>query len=695
MRSWPVLMAVMLLFVPPQQALADDGQTGARANDLGVYHTFDEMTAELENLTAAHPNILRMESLGKTYEGRDLWAVKLSDNVSREEAEPNITIMGGIHAGEIIGVEVALYILNSLVENYTTNSTIGWYVNSTQIWFVPMLNPDGHVYYEQGNQWRKNRRPNPGGTYGVDLNRNFGHLWGLEASHNPPDDDYCGPYAFSENETQAVDKLVRDHPPKITLSYHAYGQYILYPWGNTINQEPVDPRLSQIAWNMSFAMPEGRRYLPMFAREMYAASGDTDDYFYMNLSILPFTIELTTSNRPLDSAVPGICADNYGPVLYVLNYTAGAPPAPPPKRSLSIDGPEKFSATYIESIYLDYTLNNTGELPEDVSISLSANNSLWNSSIPMMLSTDRTSLDPGESKPIRVMMLIQWDFPPDILVGFSLNAAADSGVSCTKHFVGMIETIRNTTVFFTTNSTSAVFPDQVVRGNITICNWGNVRETVNVSLVLSDGWFDSQLPGLFEVGPGETRNVSLTIHIPTQLPANSLVLLRITAILADGISLPDFKLGFSIMPWAFARLIIGSYNVTLKEKETVTVPIRIENPGNQWQNSTLELSTDNPSCRLDRTQFNIQPYSNATANLTISGKRGSRSLRLTFNALGIGPIYGQVYYNITANETGTTAPYDWTPLLLFLLILVVLAVGLVLWWRFVEVPAGPRRKDGP
>jgi len=691
MRTWPAMLASVLLVV---SALPVMGGEGARAGDLGIYHTYDEMVSELENLTAAHPAILRMESIGKTYEGRDLWAVKLSDNVTMDEAEPNITILGGIHAGELIGVEVALYILEFLVGNYTTDSTVGWYVNSTQLWFVPMINPDGHVYLEKGNQWRKNRSPNPGGTFGTDLNRNFGHLWGLEASHNPPDDDYCGPYAFSENETQAVSKLVTDHPPKITLSYHAFGQYILYPWGNTINQEPVDARLSQIAWNMSFAMPESDRYLPMPAREMYAATGDTDDYFYMNLSILPFTIELATSNRPPDSAVPGICADNLGPVMYVLNYTVGAPPPPPPKRALSLEGPDHFNATYIESIYLDYILNNTGELREDVSISLSANNSLWNSSIPTMLSTDRTSLDPGGSKPIRVIILIQWKFPPNMLVGFSLNATADSGVSCTKNFVGMIETIRNTTVFFTTNSTSAVFPDQVVRGNITINNWGNVLETVNVSLNLSDGWFDGQLPGLVEVEPGETRNFPLTFHIP-QLPVNSLVLLRIIATFADGTSIPEYKLAFVITPWAFARLIIGSYNVTLKEKETVTVPIRIENPGNQWQNNTLVLSTDNPSCRLDRTQFNISPYSNATANLTISGKRGSRSLRLTFNALGIGPIYGQVYYNITANETGRTAPYDWTPVLLFVLILVVLAVCISLWWWFMEAPAGRRRKDSP
>jgi len=694
MRSWPVLMAVMLLFVPPQQVLADDGQTGARANDLGVYHTFDEMVSELQNLTAAHPDILRMESIGKTYEGRDLWAVKLSDNVTADEAEPNITIMGGIHAGEIIGVEVALYILNSLVENYTTNSTIGWYVNSTQIWFVPMLNPDGHIYYEQGNQWRKNRRPNPGGTYGVDLNRNFGHLWGLEASHNPPDDDYCGPFAFSENESQAVSKLVTDHHPVITLSYHSYGQYILYPWGNSINQEPVDPRLSQIAWNMSQAMPGGRQYMPMYAREMYSATGDTDDYFYMNLSILPFTIELTTSNRPLDTAVPGICADNYGPVLYVLNYTVGAPPAPPPKRSLSIEGPEKFNATFFTERYLDFTLNNTGEMPEDVSISILSNNTAWKEPGSMSLSVNRVNLQPGKSTIVKVKIRVPEYFPPDTPVGFYLNATADRGANCSKHFILNVDVFRQIfTDFRTDEPLFYVNPGAVFKGNLTVYNFGNVAESLNVSLNLSDGRYEGRLPDQFHLRPGENGTVPVAIHINQQLPARRTILLTILTRSPDGFFVNEHNMTWTIDNVVDVRLMPETSNVTLKERETVTVHIGIENRGNTWQNGTLGLSNDTASCLLDRTQISIPPYTNATANLTISGKRGSRFLTLTFYS-NWSRLEEKVDYTIKANETGTTAPYDWTPLLLFVLILVVLAVGLVLWWRFVEVPARPRRKDG-
>jgi len=690
MRTWPAMLASVLLVA---SALPVTGGEGARAGDLGIYHTYDEMVSELENLTAAHPDILRLESIGKTYEGRDLWSVKLSDNVSLDEAEPNITILGGIHAGELIGVEVALHILRSLVENYTTNSTIGWYVNGTQLWFVPMINPDGHVYVEQGNPWRKNRRPNPGGTYGVDLNRNFGHLWGLEASHNPPDDDYCGEYAFSENETQAISKLVTDHPPKITLSYHAFGQYILYPWGNTINQEPVDARLSQIAWNMSFAMPESGRYLPMTAREMYAATGDTDDYFYMNLSVLPFTIELATSNRPLDSAVAGICADNYGPVLYVLNYTVGAPPPPPPKRSLSIEGPDSFYGLPDNNAVLRFTLENTGELDENVSLSVWSNSSYWTTTYISQISPPGVHLDPGQKAAINVTIAVPAYFPAGEPVMFFLNATADSSANASLGFIGRANVLHKLSMWPDFGGLLLmVHSGQVLRGNLTMMNLGNVPETVNLSLNITNATIEADVPGSMTLFPVESRNISATIRVPADALGDTQLRMTATARTTNGdTELLNYTIQVS-PSWDLTIPMIQ--DVTLKEKEKVTVPVTIVNRGNIWSNGTLDLAGDNPLCNLDRTQVNVPPFSNASVNLTISGKKGSGTLNLTFRFDG-GNLTQKVRYTIKANETGATAPYDWTPFLLFMLILVVLAVGIGLWWWFVEVPARPRRKDAP
>jgi len=690
MRSWPVLLAVMLVLVPPQPALVEGGETGARA-DLGVYHTYDEMTAELENLTAAHPDILRLESIGKTYEGRELWAVKLSDNVTADEAEPNITILGGIHAGEIIGVEVALYILNSLVENYTTNSTIGWYVNSTQIWFVPMLNPDGHVYYEQGNQWRKNRRPNQGGTYGVDLNRNFGHLWGLEASHNPPDDEYCGPYAFSENETQAVSKLATDHHPLITLSYHSYGQYILYPWGNSINQEPVDPRLSQIAWNMSFAMPEGRRYMPMFAREMYAASGDTDDYFYMNLSILPFTIELATSNRPLDSAVAGICADNYGPVLYVLNYTVGAPPPPPPKRSLSIGGPATLHGSPGETVTADFTLRNTGEASEAVSISCASGSPGWSVSVR----PGRADLDIGESVNLTVSAQVPADALAFQAVILKVEATSTGGAGATANITGMVDAV---TSVESNLSSPAAFPvGEIVTLSLEVHNRGNAFENLTLSAVSYPAWYFTQIPGEFELRPRTVTNTFLRMRVPSFLEPGLLSLnVTVSVRNRDGTYQRNQSFALTVETRRDLRIEPDRSAVNLTEGQEKVVSVWITNHGNFRERGRLFLSNGSALTTLSKSYLDLPPGANETVYLTVRGEQAGKwnpGLRFVSDA-GYPDVPAR--FNITVRSSSRPPPEpDFRPAIILAVVIVVLAVVAFVWWRSRRGNGGPGGNGAP
>ena len=172
-----------------------------------VYHTYASMQEELEGLQASHPDLVRVESIGTTYEGRDIWAVKLSDDVgTNDTTEPDVLVFGAIHAREVMGVEVPMFVLNYLIDGYGINETLTKYVNTKEIWFVPMLNPDGHVYIEQGNDWRRNRRPTTGGNIGVDLNRNWGYQFGVDGatSDDPASEVYHGPYAFSENETVAL-----------------------------------------------------------------------------------------------------------------------------------------------------------------------------------------------------------------------------------------------------------------------------------------------------------------------------------------------------------------------------------------------------------------------------------------------------------------------------------------------------------
>jgi carboxypeptidase T len=155
------------------------------------FHTYAEVAADVAATAAAHPDIVSRFSIGKSYQGRELWAVKISDNVAVDENEPEVLYDGGTHSDEHMGVEMTLKIMHWLVNGYGVDPRITNIVNKREIWIVFLVNPDGAEYDISGarfHHWRKNRQPTPGTTaIGTDLNRNFGYRWGLEGntSTNP------------------------------------------------------------------------------------------------------------------------------------------------------------------------------------------------------------------------------------------------------------------------------------------------------------------------------------------------------------------------------------------------------------------------------------------------------------------------------------------------------------------------------
>ncbi|MGQ9582242.1 MAG: M14 family zinc carboxypeptidase [Thermoplasmatota archaeon] len=310
--------SILLLFVlppPPTASIGDSPQGGWRPS----YHTYASMTQELRALEAAHPGMVRVESLGRTYEGRDIWAVKLSDDVAtNDSSEPDVLIMGGLHAREVMGVEVPLHVLNHLIRGYGTNESCTMLVNTRETWFVPMANPDGHVFVEGGNDWRKNRRPTEGGSVGVDLNRNWGYMFGVDGhtSADPSSDVYHGPYPFSENETVAISQLALRQRFATALSFHSYGELILYPWGFTTDPAPDGGELA----SMAEAMASANGYSPMQSSRLYIVHGDSEDWLYANASALAFTIELDTSFYPPESQIEATCALNREAAIYLISY---------------------------------------------------------------------------------------------------------------------------------------------------------------------------------------------------------------------------------------------------------------------------------------------------------------------------------------------------------------------------------------
>ena len=270
----------------------------------GLYHNYDEVNQELHALQASFPQIAKVSSIGKSIEGRDLWAIKISDNVAQDEDEAVAIFLGGHHAREWISVDVPFLIAKHLLESYATDAAIRELVAHAEIWFVPLVNPDGHQYSVITNRlWRKNRRNNGDGTFGVDLNRNYGHNWGGPGSSGDTFSDiYRGTAAFSEPETKAVRDLLQRESPKAVISYHNFSQLILYPWGHTNDSPPDETLLNQLAVEMAdkIRSVHGTGYTPQQASDLYLASGDTVDWLYALFSAPGFTIEL----RPR-SSFPG------------------------------------------------------------------------------------------------------------------------------------------------------------------------------------------------------------------------------------------------------------------------------------------------------------------------------------------------------------------------------------------------------
>jgi len=664
-------MAASILILTPA-GLRAAGEPGRAPSDLGVYHTYIEMISELQNLTAAHPDITKLVALRQTYENRTIWAVKLSDNVSVEEAEPNITILGGIHARELIGVEVPLYILEYLVNNYSSNASIRRLIDGTQMWFLPMLNPDGHVFVEQSGDWRKNRRPYPGGI-GVDLNRNFGHLWGIEASHDASAEDYCGPGPFSENETQAVRDLATVHPMAAAVSYHSGAAAILYPWGNSEDQSSVDPRLPSLALNMSLAMPEGRRYTPMMARGLYTATGDTDDYFYANLSMLPFTVELSAAYRPPETQVAQICADNLPAAVRLIDYCI-------PRHAITLLGDaESFSAPPGKEAAINFTVANIGDAGEQASLSASCNLS-WNFS----LSPERLTVPKGGSASFRLTVTVPEGAPAFLRCGVAVRAACDSGAEAVAILFGTAEQVHR--LGLSVSAPAEVSPDTTVAVNVTIVNLGNGRESLSLAAGARNDWAlaPPPLPFLLNLSAGESNNTTLNLIVPPDALAGPTGLIYFRATTADGRYQANDSRAITVLPRRDLRLLVGEDRLTLREGQMRNITLEFQNRGNLWENGTLNLSGDYRWGTLDSVSLNIPPFSNRTARLSVQGRRPGGNLTASFMSLSEGPGAREnftvvVLANATVNATNVTQPANAVLVIILAAIILVAVMAFVFW----------------
>ena len=204
---------------------------------FGYYPTHSEIDSVLDDLSQRYPNIFKRDILGtKTIENRDIFYVKISNSPDEDNKKPEALITGAQHSCEVIGPACVRLDMNHLCENYDTDPEVKWLVDNRQIYFVPIYNIDGYLYIESsGNKnWRKNRRRNDDGSYGVDPNRNYPYKWGyddINSSSNPSAMNYRGKSPVSEPETEAMIDFIHDHTFRTWQNHHSDRDVLVIPFG--------------------------------------------------------------------------------------------------------------------------------------------------------------------------------------------------------------------------------------------------------------------------------------------------------------------------------------------------------------------------------------------------------------------------------------------------------------------------------
>ena len=313
------------------------------AEDAG-YHDYDEMVTVINQAATDHANITQFFSIGQSYEGRELWAAKISDNPTVDEPETEVLFTFHLHAREHLTVEQGLYLLDLLTDEYTTDPRISGIVNALEIYMIFDVNPDGGEFDHATGEyvsWRKNRQPNAGSSsIGTDLNRNWSYQWGCcgGSSGSPSADTYRGSAPFSAPETDAIRNFVEsrvingEQQIKAHIDTHTKGELIIYPYGYTYEPIPADMTVDDhnVFVTLGGNMADLNHYSLIQSSLLYIVDGTIKDWMYGQHKIFSFLYELYPLSStqggfyPGDEIIAEQTARNREALLYFLD-TARCP----------------------------------------------------------------------------------------------------------------------------------------------------------------------------------------------------------------------------------------------------------------------------------------------------------------------------------------------------------------------------------
>jgi murein tripeptide amidase MpaA len=305
------------------------------------YHNWPELVGEVQQAAIDHPDIVSVFSIGESYQGRDIWMAKISDNVAEDEREPEVLVDALHHAREHMTSEQALALLRWLSDDYGTDATVTRLVNSREIFVIFALNPDGMRFDLTGDPyraWRKNRqRDAAGNALYTDLNRNYDYRWGCcgGSSGSKSSITYRGPSPFSAPEARALRDFVNgrvvDGVQQIRahVTLHTNGELILWPYGYTKKNVPPDMTTldHSVFVSLGRAMAARNGYVAQQSSDLYITDGDQIDWMYGRHRIFSYTFELYPpetatvwgDHYPDDSRIPAQTARNRTALLHLID----------------------------------------------------------------------------------------------------------------------------------------------------------------------------------------------------------------------------------------------------------------------------------------------------------------------------------------------------------------------------------------
>ena len=273
------------------------------------YHTYEQIGETLNAIAIAHPNICKLYNIGKSYEGRDLWFIKISDNVDIEEDEPEVKYISTMHGDEPVGTELCLNFIKYLTDNYGTDQRVTGLVDEMEIWVMPLMNPDGYVHERRYNM------------EGIDLNRGF------------PDRvvDNVNTTEGRAVEIQHIMNWAFAHSSVLSANFHTGATVVNYPYDSDFDYTknysatPDEDLMVTIALSYASLNKSMREsyYFPSGITngvEWYTAYGGMQDWNYVWLGCNEMTIELHDIKTPSFSKIPELWDENREAMLTYISW---------------------------------------------------------------------------------------------------------------------------------------------------------------------------------------------------------------------------------------------------------------------------------------------------------------------------------------------------------------------------------------